>query len=124
MTMGDGCRPGRSATCSTRRFAAAPTPLPSVPPRSAGPTPNWTPLPANPTDRPYAMSTSGSTARPKAVAVPHAALLNDVLAAIDYLGLAPERDAVLWTSRPTSDGSVEECLPALCTGATVGLTEH
>lgn len=69
-------------------------------------------------DLAYVITTSGSTGRPKPVAVPHDALLNLIVASIDDFDLA-ERDAVLWSSRPTVDVTMQDCLMALCSGATV-----
>src|SRR6185312_2821396 len=76
------------------------------------------PSPA-PLDLAYAISTSGSTGRPKTVAVPHEALLNLVVTSIDDLALVPGEDTVLWLSRPTVDVTVQDCLMALCSGATL-----
>lgn len=76
-----------------------------------------------PDDLAYAITTSGSTGRPKAVAVPHDALFNLISTSKDDFELVPERDVVLWTSRPSVDVSVQDCLMALCHGATVAIPE-
>lgn len=77
-----------------------------------------------PRDLAYAITTSGSTGRPKAVAVPHDALFNLVVASIADLGLTPGADVVLWLSRPTVDVTMQDCFMALCSGATLAVPEQ
>lgn len=69
----------------------------------------------------YAITTSGSTGHPKIVAVPHDALYNLVVTSIEDFGVRAERDVVLWLSRPTVDVTMQDCLMALCGGATLAI---
>jgi amino acid adenylation domain-containing protein len=78
----------------------------------------------SPPDLAYAITTSGSTGRPKVVAVPHDALFNLIVASIDDFSLTAERDVVLWLSRPTVDVTMQDCLMALCSGATLAIPGH
>jgi amino acid adenylation domain-containing protein len=66
----------------------------------------------------YAIYTSGSTGTPKGVLVPHAALVNHMLAAAKEYGLSA-RDRVLQFSSLSFDISIEEMFPAWAVGATV-----
>ncbi|ORT60864.1 amino acid adenylation domain-containing protein [Streptomyces sp. CB03238] len=104
------------------RSAAGPDVAPAAGPGTAGSRAAPFAGPA-PDDLAYAITTSGSTGRPKAVAVPHDALFNLITTSKDDFELVPERDVVLWTSRPSVDVSVQDCLMALCHGATVAIPE-
>jgi amino acid adenylation domain-containing protein len=68
----------------------------------------------------YAIYTSGSTGTPKGVLVPHAALVNHILAAVKAYALSP-RDRVLQFSSLSFDIAIEEMFPAWAAGATVVL---
>ncbi|MFJ7212909.1 amino acid adenylation domain-containing protein [Amycolatopsis sp. NPDC098790] len=68
----------------------------------------------------YVIFTSGSSGRPKAVAVPHGALAAHVAAARELFELTAE-DRVLSFASFSFDASFEQILPALSTGARVVL---
>ncbi len=70
----------------------------------------------------YVIFTSGSSGRPKPVAVPHRALAWYAVAAVEHYGLRPD-DRVLQLSSPSFDNSVEEIFPALAGGAAVVLRD-
>lgn len=69
-------------------------------------------------DTAYVLFTSGTTGRPKAVPIGHAALVNLCQAMITAYGLS-SKDRVLQFAQLTFDMSVEEIFPALCVGASV-----
>ncbi|MFE0727212.1 thioester reductase domain-containing protein [Streptomyces antibioticus] len=77
-----------------------------------------TPTPPGPADLAYVLHTSGTTGRPKGVAVGHAALAHFVAAATHRYGLRPE-DRVLHFAPLHFDTSVEEIFLTLCAGATL-----
>ncbi|WP_169735348.1 amino acid adenylation domain-containing protein [Actinokineospora inagensis] len=81
------------------------------------------PVPA-PQDLAYAITTSGSTGRPKVVGVPHAGIVNLILASRDDLDLIRPDDVVLWTSPATVDITMQDCLMALCCGGAVAIPEQ
>ena len=82
------------------------------------------PLPAPvPLDLAYAITTSGSTGRPKVVGVPHAGILNLVVASMEDLDLIRDTDVMLWTAMPTVDITMQNCLMALSCGAAVGIAD-
>jgi amino acid adenylation domain-containing protein len=64
----------------------------------------------------YVIYTSGSTGQPKGVLVPHAALLNHALAAIDIYGIDSTHRLLQFLS-PSFDAFAEELYPTLCSGA-------
>ncbi|WP_455901355.1 non-ribosomal peptide synthase/polyketide synthase [Rhodococcus gordoniae] len=66
----------------------------------------------------YVIFTSGSTGRPKGVAVPHAAIVNQLLWKREYFGLGVD-DAVLLKTVATFDLSVWEFWSALVSGGRV-----
>ncbi len=66
----------------------------------------------------YVIFTSGSTGRPKGVAVPHAAIVNQMLWKRDYFGLGAD-DAVLLKTVATFDLSAWEFWSALVSGGRV-----
>ncbi|PRH79043.1 non-ribosomal peptide synthetase [Streptomyces solincola] len=82
---------------------------------------------AVPDDLAYVLHTSGTTGRPKGVAVAHRALAHFTAAAAHRYGLRPE-DRVLQFAPLHFDASVEEIFLTLCAGATLvlrgeGMTE-
>jgi amino acid adenylation domain-containing protein len=78
------------------------------------------PVPA-PQDLAYAITTSGSTGRPKVVGVPHEGIVNLIVASRDDLDLIRPDDVVLWTAPATVDITMQDCLMALCCGATIAI---
>ncbi len=72
--------------------------------------------PLRPDHTAYVIFTSGSTGRPKGVAVPHAAIVNQLLWKRSFFGLGPD-DAVLLKTAATFDLSVWEFWSALTSGA-------
>ncbi|WP_296548972.1 non-ribosomal peptide synthetase, partial [Rhodococcus sp. (in: high G+C Gram-positive bacteria)] len=74
--------------------------------------------PLRPDHTAYVIFTSGSTGRPKGVAVPHAAIVNQLLWKRSFFGLGPD-DAVLLKTVATFDLSVWEFWSALTSGARV-----
>ncbi|HTB34028.1 MAG TPA: amino acid adenylation domain-containing protein, partial [bacterium] len=71
----------------------------------------------------YVIFTSGSSGRPKGVQVGHAALANHARGYARRLGLAPG-DRVLQFVSISFDPSLEELLPALCSGAALVLPQR
>ncbi|MFG1645167.1 amino acid adenylation domain-containing protein [Amycolatopsis sp. NPDC049252] len=74
----------------------------------------------DPRETAYVIFTSGSSGRPKAVAVPHGALAAHVAAARDCFGIKAN-DRVLSFASFSFDASFEQILPALSAGARVVL---
>ncbi|MEV7098319.1 amino acid adenylation domain-containing protein [Amycolatopsis sp. NPDC051045] len=72
----------------------------------------------DPRETAYVIFTSGSSGRPKAVAVPHGALAAHVAAARDCFGITAA-DRVLSFASLSFDASFEQILPALGVGARV-----
>lgn len=68
----------------------------------------------------YLIYTSGSTGEPRGVLLPHRALVNHCLAAVDLYDLGPA-DRVLQFCSPSFDVSVEELFPTWAAGARVVL---
>ncbi|MCB9420437.1 MAG: amino acid adenylation domain-containing protein [Ardenticatenaceae bacterium] len=71
----------------------------------------------------YIIYTSGSTGTPKGVMVPHRALINYTLAAIDAFEMTP-RDRVLQFASFSFDTSAEEIFPCLASGAALVLRDE
>ncbi|GLY38116.1 pyoverdine biosynthesis protein PvdJ [Amycolatopsis sp. NBRC 101858] len=74
----------------------------------------------DPREAAYVIFTSGSSGRPKAVAVPHGALAAHVAAARECFGITA-KDRVLSFASFSFDASFEQILPALSAGARVVL---
>jgi amino acid adenylation domain-containing protein len=68
----------------------------------------------------YVIYTSGSTGNPKGTMIEHHSLTNFTMAAIDAYEVSAS-DRILQFASLSFDASVEEILPALCSGATVVL---
>lgn len=68
----------------------------------------------------YLIYTSGSTGAPRGVLLPHRALVNHCLAAVDLYELRPT-DRVLQFCSPSFDVSIEELFPSWAAGAQVVL---
>jgi amino acid adenylation domain-containing protein len=68
----------------------------------------------------YLLYTSGSTGQPKGVVIPHSAVVNHALDAIERYGIGPD-DRVLQFFSINFDGSVEEIFPCLIAGASLVL---
>ncbi|MPZ65280.1 MAG: amino acid adenylation domain-containing protein [Pseudonocardiaceae bacterium] len=68
----------------------------------------------------YLIYTSGSTGEPRGVLLPHRALVNHCLAAVDLYDVGPA-DRVLQFCSPSFDVSVEELFPTWAAGARVVL---
>ncbi|WP_413247765.1 non-ribosomal peptide synthase/polyketide synthase [Rhodococcus sp. Z13] len=75
-------------------------------------------VPLRPRNTAYVIFTSGSTGRPKGVAVPHSAIVNQLLWKRDHFGLGPD-DAVLLKTVATFDLSVWEFWSALTSGGRI-----
>ena len=74
----------------------------------------------NPGNPAYVIYTSGSTGQPKGVMIPHQALVQYVLGALDHFALTPQ-DRVLQFASISFDTAAEEIYPCLLRGATLVL---
>ncbi len=77
-------------------------------------------LAASAADLAYVIYTSGSTGQPKGVMVPHRAVVNHNLNAVDCFQLTP-RDRVLQFMSISFDAAIEEIFPTWAAGATLVL---
>ncbi|MGN0123014.1 MAG: amino acid adenylation domain-containing protein, partial [Rhodococcus sp. (in: high G+C Gram-positive bacteria)] len=78
-------------------------------------------VPLDPQHPAYVIFTSGSTGRPKGVAVPHAAIVNQLLWKKEHFGLSSD-DAALLKTAATFDLSVWEFWSALASGGRLVVT--
>ena len=117
---------GRSTAGSRRQHEGMPTRILSdlepTPGRPIDPQALEALAPIDPRQLAYALFTSGTGGRPKAVLVPHGALGNHTLDAADAYGLASE-DRVLQFAALSFDTSAEEIFPTLISGATLVLRD-
>lgn len=106
----------------TAEALASATGLPRVAPRTdIRVDPGRLGCPIDPQDIVAVVFTSGSTGQPKAVLIPHVALVNQLVGRAEFIGLTAT-DRVLHTASPAFDVSLWELLGPLAAGASVAFS--